>query len=167
MFRTQVGGKNPKKGRKCMTEKSAPSKNEKQRHTEAEKMKAEVERSLAVAKAKLAHIAIEEIEKQRKRSSIYSLTERVIVHFQTLLYVVRLESPFITEKIKRAREEMKTYESIRSDFKEIMGLSDEKLERLFPKINSYFETEIQAMTVLINMVTQERQMLAYSHRMTL
>ena len=153
-----------------MTEKSVPSKNEEQRHIEAEKMKAEAKRALAVAKAKLAHAAIEEIEKRRKMSSIYSLHKRIIAHVE----MMGRHTFYSTEGIEEeTQNEIETYESIRFDFKEIMRLSDEKLERLFPKIKSYFETriqsesEIRALTVLINIAKQEKQMWAYSRRMML
>ena len=133
-------------------------------------MRAEAERALAVAKAKLAHEAIEEIEKRRKTSSIYSLHGRMIAHIDAMGLTTK--SMLVTEEIEEEmREEIETYESIRFDFKEIMGLSDEKLERLFPKIKSYSETRIQseaqirALTVVINIAKQERQMLAYSRRM--
>jgi len=52
-----------------MTEKPAPPKSEEERHKEAEKLKAETERSLEVVSVKLAHGLIESVEKLRKHSA--------------------------------------------------------------------------------------------------
>lgn len=155
-----------------MTEKSIPSKNEEARRKEARKLRAEAERSYEVVRAKLAHGAIEEVERLRKGASIRSLHERIIIHaklmginIKSLGTSFQKKYPFIPEEMENVREQMRTYESIRTDFKEVMGLSDERLKRLFPKISSYFETRLQAITVFINMLSQEAQMEAYSLRM--
>lgn len=46
---------------------------------ETEKLEAELERSLAVAKVKAAHKQIEETEKLRKRSVTYSICRRITI----------------------------------------------------------------------------------------
>lgn len=155
-----------------MTEKPIPSKNEEERRKEAGKLKAETERSLEAARAKLAHGVIEAIEKIRKGASIRSLHERMHIHSKTVGTLfsgfqtfIEKGYPFSPIEIEHIRGQMRTYESLRIDFKDIMGLSDEKLERMFPKISPYFETPIQAMSVLNNMLDQEVQMAAYSLRM--
>ena len=155
-----------------MTEKPIPSKNEEARRKEAERLRAETERSIEAARAKLAHGTIEAIERLRKASAIHSLHERISFHGKmtniiadSLGAFAQKGYPFDPVEIENVREQMRTYESIRTDFKDVMGLSDERLERLYPKVSSYFETRAQAITVLVNMLSQEAQMEAYSLRM--
>jgi len=153
-----------------MTETPIPRKSEDERRKEAEKQRAEAERSLEVVRVKLVHGLIENIERLRKESSIRSLRERILFHSKIVtavnerLQILGEKELSFPEEMESVREQMRTYESIRNDFKEIMGLSDEKLESLFPKINSYFETRVQAMLILNSMMAQEGQMVAYSLR---
>lgn len=155
-----------------MAEKPIPSKNEEARRKEAELLRAETERSIEVARAKLAHGTIEAIERLRKASAIHSLHKRVDIHVgETEVILSGLKAslekrdPFPLGAMEILRGLMKTYESIRADFKEIMELNDEKLERLFPKINPNFKTQTQGILILNDMVSQETQMMAYSLRM--
>lgn len=152
-----------------MTEKSIPSKSEEERRREAEKLRAEVERSLEAARVKLAHGLIEDIAKQRKLSSVHSLRERINIHLDEALGRAKgltySHLPISSEEAESVRASIKTYESIHEDFREIMEMSDERLEKLFPKVATYFESRVQAVTVLINIARQERQMSAYSLRM--
>ena len=137
-----------------------------------EKLKAETERSLEVVKEKLAHGLIESVTKQRKLSSIFSLLARIETYrkrtlglLETLIPSGKEDLSLSSVEIKLVRATMREYESIREDFKEVMEMSDERLEKLFPKVATYFENRFQAGTILINMRWQIEQMLAYSLRM--
>lgn len=156
-----------------MTEKPIPPKSEEERRKETEKLKAEAERSWEAAKAKLAHGAIEEVTKLRKRSALLSIRNRIEVHQRAMNVLCDALKTYVPagstlpyEMGKLVREIMRTYESIRTDFKEVMGMDEEKLEKLFPKIDTYFERSDGAMTILLVIMQQENQMNAYSIRMT-
>ena len=154
-----------------MTEKSEPSKSEEERRREAEKLRTEAERSLEAARVKLAHGLIEEITKQRKLSSVGSLRERIKIHIEEalrrgelLVSTERRHLPISSYEVELAHASIKTYESIREDFKEIMEMNDEKLEKLFPKVTTHFVDRMQAAQILVNIISQEKQMDAYSFR---
>lgn len=157
-----------------MTEKSEPSRSEEERRREAEKLKAEVERSLEAARAKLAHGLIESITKQRKLPSVRSLLERMNFHAKTigvviesLLFPKQASLTFSLEERELVQEMIRTYESIREDFKEVMEMDDNKLEKLFPKLTTNFEERMGAIAILTNIRHQETQMGLYSSRIFL
>jgi hypothetical protein len=154
-----------------MTKKPEFPKSEEERRKEAAKLRAESERSLEAAMAKTAHGLIESIQRGRKSPAVYSLAQRIDAHGEEMLTLIELlvshEKPglaFSFEEMERVRGSIRSYESIREDFKEIIEMTDEKLEKLFPKVTTYFENRAQARTILTNIMGQEIQMLAYSLR---
>jgi len=154
-----------------MGEKSIPPKSKEERYKEAEKLKAETYRSIEAARMKLAHGLIEDIEKQRKLSSVNSLKERINIHLKDVLdyaegiisHKMDLSLSFAEKEL--TREAIRNYELIREDFREIMEMNNEKLEKLFPKLATHFENRVQASVILTNLVMEEMQMKAYSLRM--
>jgi len=150
----------------------APSKSKEKRCEEAGKSRAETDRSLEVVKEKLAHGLIETVTKQRKLPSTLSLCVRIETHRKYMAELIeiiysseRIHSPISFIEVDIVQATIKTYESIREDFKEVVGTNDEKLERLFPKVEAYFERREAAFAVLIKIMEQEKQMSDYSVRM--
>jgi len=89
-----------------------------------------------------------------------------IANFVEIIYSSeKIHSPISSIEVDLVQATIKTYESIREDFKEVVGMNDEKLERLFPKVKVYFERRETAFAVLIKILEQERQMSDYSVRM--
>jgi hypothetical protein len=156
-----------------MTEKSGPPKNEEERRKEAEKLKAEAERSLEVIRTKYLHGLIESVEKSRKLSSLISLWERInfnMTHLgkfgELLMSPERTSSNLSFEEIELVQWFIKTHESIRKDFRELTEMDDKKLEELFPSITTYFETPAQATLIITKIIEQEAQIKRYSYRMS-
>lgn len=157
-----------------MTEKPISSKSEEERRKEAEKLKAEVERSFEAARVKLAHGLIESITKQRKLSSVRSLLERMSHHAKAIGPIIELlfsskQAGFTLGLYERelVQEMIRTYESIREDFKDVMEMNDNKLEKLFPKLTTNFEEQMGAVAILNSIRHQEMQMGLYSSRIFL
>ena len=134
---------------------------------EAEKFKAEAERSIALVKEKLAHGLIEEVERLRRERVITSFRERVENHIRdvSVFLLSLLNAPWreAPDPAIRQRIEflMKIYQSIRKDFGAIAEMNENKLSDLFPEESKYFETFGDAIIRLMNMISQERQMVSY------
>jgi len=124
---------------------------------EKEKLEAEIERSLSVAKMKEAHKKIEDIEKLRKQASIKSICERItsclneITFVSDMLMEIKNKNSdwksLFSEKIPEssATEKMLNsiiaiYESICFDLQRTVDIKKEEFDRLFPKIELSFET---------------------------
>jgi hypothetical protein len=71
---------------------SEDSKSKDKRLEEIEKLKAELVRSVAVAKVKVAHKQIEETEKLRKRSVTYSIFNRIDILVDNVCSVLQVFS---------------------------------------------------------------------------
>jgi len=157
-----------------MVKEPFPEKTPEERRIQTEKHKVETERSLAVANTKMAHSLIETIEKQRSRGKVISLQMRIADHSSTIRILVDRLSPILENNAFSGYEEnemlnktMQIYKSIRKDFQESLELKDEKMEELFPEINTYYETPRQAAAKLVNIQAEENQMMAYSNRILL
>ena len=155
-----------------MTEKPIPSKSEEERRKEAEKLRAEAERSLEAAKVKMYHGLIESITKRRKLPLLLSLWERIDLHLGGLKALIewlrsneQASLTFSFEEVNLVQKLIKTHESIRRDFKEVVAMDDKKLDELFPKITTYFERRTHAITVVAKIMEQEADMKRYSYRM--
>jgi len=145
----------------------------KSRLKEAKKMEAEAERSLAVARAKLAHAMIEWIQSLRKDPLIRSFEERATLYATSLRNLFKFLVESRPEKMNEAPSPaarrnienfIRTYRSLRIDFQKIANLSDEDMEKLFPEESGYFETWADAVSMLDNMLHQVVQMVAYLQR---
>ena len=154
-----------------MTERSEP---EKKRLEEARKWQAETERSLAVVKAKEAHKLIEDTEKARKRSAVFSICERLFAHAKLTIgyahYLLGLKSIDKDYELKSPERKyiedlMKTYESIRYDFLKTLEIRDEDMEKLFPKINMDFGEFFVNHSKLKSMIDQMIDMVIYCKRL--
>jgi hypothetical protein len=157
-----------------MTEGSESEKSKEKRLEETEKWQAETARSLAVARAKEAHKLIEDTEKSRKHSAIFSITDRLIRHADLTnsysKYLLNMKSEHedfeITSGDKIYIEDMvRTYESIRYDFQKNMEIKDEEMERLFPKLKADFSEFMIAVTKLMSITDQMIDMTIYCKRM--
>jgi len=139
---------------------------------EKEKLDAETKRSLAVVETKQAHKLIEDIEKQRKRSSVLSVCERLLnlvelcgtlsKSFRKLPEKARVtKAPILLNATKSVTE---TYDSIRYDFKKTLDINDEELEKLFPKIEINTQSIAQAGTDILRIAQQAVHMKMYCNR---
>ena len=156
-----------------MTESSESGKSGEKRLEEAKKWQAETERSLAVLKAKEAHKLIEEIEKGRKRSAIFSVCDRLLQHAALTNGYARI---LLDRKSKHENYEiespdriyiedlMRTYESIRYDFQKNMEIRDEEIEKLFPKLSPDFTEFMATFNKLQSAVDQMIDMVIYCKR---
>lgn len=157
-----------------MTKGSEPMKSKEKRLEEKEKWDAEAARSVAVARVKEAHKLIEDTEKSRKRSTIFSIGERLTRHSKLMIsYVVSwldLKSKNVDFELTSAngvyiKDLVKTYESIRYDFQKAMEMKDEELEKLFPKLETEFGEFMITITRLISIIDQMIDMHIYFSRM--
>jgi hypothetical protein len=148
------------------------TKNKEKRLEEKEKIDAETQRSLAVAKMKSAHKAIEDVEKLRKRSALLSVRQRLETCARKLEGLSRLlkSPPFGEEPIhdKNLRKsilfEGKIYESILYDFQKTLDITDQEMEKLFPKIDMVDESNFSISSCFTQMVSQMEQMRIYCER---
>lgn len=142
-----------------------------QKRRQIEKISTETERSWAVVREKLAHAKIEEVERMRRARAVTSLMERIVSHEEDIVKLVKVLLE-LTHKESMDKDMMhlinSTFvncKSIWEDFKEITKMQEEKMQKMFPHIETKFENYIQAAGVLHIILTQERQMLAYLQRL--
>jgi hypothetical protein len=149
---------------------------------EKEKIDAEIERSLSVAKMKQAHAQIEEIEKSRKRSVIASIVNRletaIMLYKGMIEELQKLETDF-SQKLPANFQTMRLgedvsldfanvanfYESLRFDLKQNINVKDEDYDKLFPKLTVKFDTYKNLMTSLMYMSMQMIDMMNYCIRL--
>ncbi len=139
---------------------------------ETEKLKAELERSLAVAKVKAAHKQIEDTEKLRKRSATYSIRRRITIfqgNINSMLLILgdaKFRGLSVPEGIALNIERFEqTYESITYDFQKNLDLGEEAMAKMFPKTKVRKDTVDHAFADLLNLSDQLRQMEAYCERL--
>ena len=139
----------------------------------AEEQMGEFVRSLSVALTKEAHGDIEAVEAQRKMPAALSLISRIDTHLKNIYKFIDANAtidPFIlifldfSLSAEIANPFIKTYKSIREDFKNSMNLKDEDMEKLFSERETYFENHLQLAKVLFDIWEQEKQMKAYLSR---
>lgn len=157
-----------------MTKGSAPTKSKEKRLEEKEKWEVEAARSIAVARVKEAHKLIEDAEKNRKRSTIFSINDRLLTHTKLVIglnsVLSKSKSKFADYEITPAqrvyiKDLVKIYESIRYDLQKAMEMKDEELEKLFPKLEVDFGEFIVTLVGLQSIVNQMIDMSLYSKRM--
>jgi hypothetical protein len=156
----------------CLVERSANSKGKNKRE-ETEKLEAELERSLAVAKVKAAHKQIEDTEKSRKRATVLSICKRT----DEFLYLVKRMMPTFIKCRKEIGEQMfdtamtniedfeRTYTSISYDFQKNLDVGDEVMERMFPVIEIRKDTLTHAIDDLQCVNVQVKHMKLYCERL--
>ncbi len=148
------------------------SKSKDKRLEEIEKLKAELERSVAVAKVKEAHKQIEETEKQRKRSATHSICRRITVLVNNICSTInvfidakfdKLSIPEETASSIEAFEQ--TYASITYDFQKSLDLGEEAMTKMFPFLKVRKDTIGHATSDLMKFCYQLQQMIAYCERL--
>lgn len=142
---------------------------------EKEKELVEAKRREAVLLSKTLGQAIEEVDRRRKTPEITSLRNRILTHLgfcqSTMEGITKIfkkfpEQPIDSVMLATAHNIIDTYKSIREDLKEVLKIDDDKLEKLFPERQTYFETNVQAHIVLFGIFEQENQMFDYLSRKT-
>lgn len=155
-----------------LSKKKEKRKSKEKRLEEKEKVDAEIQRSLAVAKMKEAHKAIEDIEKLRKRSALRSVCQRIedcIKEISTRLPML-LKPPFGSNPVydedlrKRILFHGQIYESIRYDFQKTLNINDQEMEKLFPEIEMIEKSGFSIGECFSNMISQLKQMRIYCER---
>lgn len=158
-----------------MNENLEDSKSKEKRLEQKEKLNAETERSLAVARMKQAHKQIEDTERTRKRSAVISLCRR-LERFKSSLFnftksliksdtfpKIEVGTPFG----EQVGSHVKMYESIRFDLQKILEIKNEDLEKLFPRIGVKFGKRLLVTACLLNIIDQVQDMRLYCERMLL
>jgi len=139
-----------------------------QRLREAETQKAEAQRAFNVAMAKIAHGAIEKIDRSRKIvGPVLSLISRIdsFTRFSTAYVGATQEILPSSQKnlaqlvIDFAHLLVGTYKSIREDVKS--NLEIENFEELFPERPTYFETPEQTIIIIVGLAEQLESLKAY------
>ena len=99
---------------------------------------------------------------------------RITDHSSTIRILVNSLSPILEintfsgyEEKEMINKTMQIYKSIRKDFQESLEIKDEKMEELFPEIDTHYETPRQAAAKLVNIQAEENQMMAYCARIFL
>ncbi|HUW48018.1 MAG TPA: hypothetical protein VMW36_04655 [Patescibacteria group bacterium] len=148
------------------------SKSKEKRLEETEKLKAELERSLAVAKVKSAHKQIEDTEKLRKRSVTLSICSRItnLMGSINCLKQVFCNPKFRTLSVPEGvvlniEAFEQTYVSITYDFQKNLDLGEEAMTKMFPMQKVRKDSVDHATTDLINLSHQLQQMFAYCERL--
>jgi ribosomal protein S19 len=156
----------------CLVEQSKNSKGKDKRLEEKEKLEAELERSLAVAKVKSAHKQIEDTEKSRKRSVVLSICQRIyLFHKQIAPSIAVLNKPEfkrvqITEEVLPSIESFnRAYTSISYDFQKSLDVGEEAMTKMFPTIEFKKDTVSHAVDGLLSICQQLQQMRAYCERL--
>jgi hypothetical protein len=115
------------------------SKSKDRRLEEKEKLEAELERSLAVAKVKAAHKQIEDTERLRKSLVALSICKRIsslgnlLANVIEVLNNVKYKDFRLNETMVSATQNYKrTYLSIRYDFQTNLNIGKEGMESMFP-----------------------------------
>ena len=137
----------------------------------AEEQTDEFVRSRSVALTKKAHGDIEVVEAQRKKPAALSLISRIDIHLDSIYKFIDATInqfiqifPDFPSSAEIANPFIKTYKSIREDFKNSMNLKDEDMEKLFSERETYFKNHRQLAKVLFDIWEQEKQMKAYLSR---
>jgi hypothetical protein len=136
---------------------------------EVRRLKRETDRAHNVALMKRAHLEIEEIQKRRVRPAVKSLQERILALLTDIgrLFEILQKRPSSLDYARATELWVPTetsYGSIMIDFQEVMGLSEQKMRSLFPRVPA-LENSRQIPQVGTLMITQLEQMLLYSKRM--
>jgi hypothetical protein len=136
---------------------------------EVRRLKRETDRAHNVALMKQAHLEIEEIQKRRVRPAVKSVQERILALldeigrvFGELRKDMYLLDYSVTAELWAPIE--RDYDSIMIDFQEVMGLSEQRMQNLFPRVPA-LENSRQIPDFGTLMITQLKQMLLYSKRM--
>jgi hypothetical protein len=149
------------------------------RREEIEKLEAEIERSISVARMKQAHMQIEEAEKTRKKPAILSIIERLNTNFAVSYNVYKSLANLQEKSPKLFQQRMpddfvnkcgiaviiKTFESIRFDLQRNLDIKSEDFDRLFPKSTLSFETGDDFLTSLNCINVQMLDMTNYCKRL--
>lgn len=140
------------------------------RKKEIEKSRIESERRIAVAHFKLAGKIIEDIDKSRKRDKVLSLLQRILHHFDMIKSSSNIlrqtiekyqDVPMTNEEVRPIGYMIDDYKSIREDFIDVTDITEEKLKKIFPERDTYFNSREQAIGVLYGIFDQETQMSKY------
>lgn len=157
-----------------MPEQNKDSKTKEGRLKEKEKLEAELERSLVVAKVKAAHKQIEDTEKSRKRPVALSICKRI----ETFLTIYMPSSDILNKPeysqqqlqmtenaISLASQIEQLYNSISYDFQKSLDIGDEAMKKMFPVTVISKDTFGHFGTDLLNIFTQLSQMKSYCERL--
>lgn len=155
-----------------MDERPANSKSKDKRLEEKEKLEAELERSMAVARMKQAHKIIEDTEKSRKRSAMLSICKRIgnlasnANVFSGILLKAEGENPVTQGTVFGGAVEsvVKIYESIRYDMQKTLDINDQDFEKLFPRMEVKTRDCGLACSSLMDMCDQLMDMRIYCER---
>jgi hypothetical protein len=149
--------------------KNSKSKNNQPKETE--KLEAELERSVVVAKVKEAHKQIEDIEKSRKRAVAHSICKRISLFLDNIKALSNaLANPKYSKLnlsqgiILSMKEFEQTYASIIYDFQKNLDIGQEAMTKMFPTIKIRKDTVRNARIDLMNLRHQLNQIDAYCQR---
>lgn len=146
---------------------------------QAEKLEAEIKRSLDVVEMKKAHCQIEEVDKNRKKPSILSIIERIDLNCDINRFIYKeldalqkhsshFDSKQLPENVLDETGldiEVKTFESIRFDLQRTLDVKNEDFDKLFPKLNLKFHHLQNILTSLNSMNRQMTDMKTYCKRL--
>lgn len=140
---------------------------------EKRKLQAETDRAQAAAEMKRSHAEIEEIEKERKWSSVKSIVARIdsllgltgqylakVSEEKTREAIIQLLSSTAELYSAYARE----YVSIRTDLVDVLELGEKRAATLFPQVAVTISDAIQIPAKLGSVVIQLDQMRSYLQR---
>lgn len=148
------------------------SKSKENRLEEKNRLEAELERSLAVAKVKEAHRQIEQTEKLRKRPIAQSICKRIDSFMAALMPMMNVLSKPEYQELQTSEPAISTvdmfdqlYTSISYDFQKSLDVGNESMQRMFPTITVRKDTLSHAIIDLLNVCTQLQQMKSYCERL--
>jgi len=149
-----------------------PKSSKNRRIRKKEKSMEEAGRRLAELLSKQAGKKIEDLERSRRKSEAVSIEYRIKEHLNTLRRMAKVlpmmkawsdNSLGIADKAA-IKEILESYNSIRYDFCASLKIDKEKFEKLFPKRNLDFNDAWAVSLILVSIIEQETQMLAYLKR---
>jgi len=143
-----------------------------QRLEEKEKIDAETERSLSIARMEAAHKQIQDMEKNRKRPALQSICRRIDLCLKEMLTTAKVSNQPKFAPLKLGgrtlihfQSHKENYESIRADFQKVLEIEDEDIEKLFPKIDINITNAGCACSSVLNIVSQMQHMKIYCERL--
>ncbi len=157
-----------------MVDQRKDSKGKDKRLQEKEKLEAELDRSLAVAKVKAAHKQIEDTEKSRKRPVALSICKRIEAFFKWIMPTVELinKPQYLQQQLQISESAIsivkqfeQLYTSIRYDFQKSLDIGDEAMEKMFPTIAVKKDTLDHIGNDLLGICSQLAQMRSYCERL--
>lgn len=156
-----------------MNDNADVSRSKEKRIEEKEKLEAEAERSLAVARVKQAHKQIEDAEKLRKRSALLSICSRIeyqrviFINYANALVEIPEEYELSLNKANEnaVRNMVRVYESIRYDLQKTIEVNETDFEKLFPRIEDDFGNHGLASSSLLDLSIQMKDMKIYCERL--